>query len=119
MNKIQGCYRQGEVLFIPIPILDESFLNKLQERKSNIIREGELTGHRHEVVGNGILFNNPHGLSPTLEDGSLLTMDIYLKVKKEVGIKHPEHEMLYLPVQDYAVVFQREYDELPNRTVMD
>lgn len=82
-------YRQGELI---IKKIDKVVGKKLPHL---VLAEGEVTGHKHEVVGDAELFE---------KDGVL-----YLKVNEEAQVTHPEHDPITLPKGNYQVQPQREY----------
>lgn len=94
-------YRQGDLLFTRIAALPEG----LQARTSQVIVEGEATGHAHRLLEGRVL-----------EDvqGSL-----FLEVLKATQVVHPEHQPIFLPPGSYRVVRQREYSPEALRTVLD
>jgi len=107
MKNERIAYRQGEILFEKI---DNVVGYNLEKLNTKIIREGELTGHKHEIVGNAELwkmqiFGNT--------DEMILTAD------EDVKIIHPEHKTLDLPKGIYKIHIQREYDELRERLIRD
>ena len=89
--------RQGEILMFKLP--DGVVLPKnIIKAKNNIIREGEQSGHKHEVTGDGQLVLFPAG-------------DMAVKVgKKGAVVTHPEHKPVKLPEGTHAVKIQKEYD---------
>lgn len=93
-------YRQGDVLFIEKNALPQG----LQSRKSNVIVEGESTGHAHRLQDGAIL-----------EAGNML----YLSIEIETHVIHEEHHAIRLVPGQYQVIRQREYSPEAIRTVMD
>lgn len=85
-------YRHGELILKKVSEIKGKKLNHL------ILAEGEVTGHKHEIVeAEATLYQN--------EDGVL-----YLSVKSEKAkLIHPDHKTIELPQGDYEVVEQREY----------
>jgi len=135
-------YRQGEILFQRIEIpkgARPKLIERLKKVENNVIREGEVSGHMHEVVGNGCLmavgrpadsyvsWNEPKGTtansgSPAMEYKSYTlpdNTDMVITADNAIEIRHPEHGSLKLPKGDYRVVIQQEYDELQNINVAD
>jgi hypothetical protein len=131
--KIRTAYRQGELVFVPLDAQDMASIgpdakgtssprwNKLQ---TNILREGEVTGHKHEV-----LTQNP-GMATILAPAASLLRglahmdfvgneDRMLVVDEPVEVVHPEHKSLRLPIGVFLVVVQREYDEVKARRITD
>lgn len=131
---IRKAYRQGELVFIPLDKKDSPLLNLKnddrtesvwQKLQTNVIREGEATGHKHEVIA-----QTPSAVSllaPTQEfinifpDMALVGLqDRMLVAQESVEIVHPEHQPLKLGQGMYLIIIQREYDELKaERRVMD
>jgi hypothetical protein len=124
-------YRQGELIFVKLEnvpdFVDAEIAKNLVQ--SNVIREGELTGHKH-VIDSGKLFLGvrskiwDHGLEYEIIMGSYTfpggTGGV-LESEKNRGIivSHPEHKNLKLPAGKYAIIIQREYDEHKNRFLSD
>jgi hypothetical protein len=94
-------YRHGDLLIIPCEKVIGKKLSHL------ILARGEITGHKHEVIGSAELFE---------ENGTL-----YLKVKESAQLTHPEHKTITLPTGNYEVKKQREYvvGDKKYRRVMD
>lgn len=94
--------RQGDVLIVPCPV--PAGAKKL---KHLVLAEGEVTGHKHQVVeGDADLFE---------KDGVL-----YLSIKSETAvIGHEEHEAQTLPKGDFKITIQREYEPSGWRNVAD
>lgn len=105
---------QGDLLIIKLDKLPEG----LKPAKSNIILEGEATGHVHRLV-TGILL-----LEETPSKYSLG----YVQSDKPITIEHifagtdtstREHEPQILEPGIYHLESQREYDEIEDRKVID
>lgn len=90
--------RQGEILMFKLP--DNVVLPKYTKKiKGNVIREGEQSGHKHEVTGDGQLVLFPD------------TGDMAVKVGKNgATVIHPEHKPVKLTPGTHAVKIQKEYD---------
>jgi hypothetical protein len=132
-SNVRKAYRQGELLFVPVSS-DElktlefdpasqtySSWNKLG---SNVIREGEATGHKHEVIeqtaGTATMLEPARRFLPGLPNMDMIdTEDRLLTVREPVEVVHPEHRPLNLPVGIYLIIIQREYDEVKSRRIMD
>ncbi|MCJ7655964.1 MAG: hypothetical protein MUO97_11850 [Dehalococcoidia bacterium] len=131
--KVRKAFRQGELLFVPLSQEDMASIgpdpkdashprwNKLQ---TNILREGEATGHKHEVMtqtpGAATLLAPVSTLMRGLPNMTLIGNEDRLLVAEEpVEVVHPEHKPLSLPKGNFLVVVQREYDEVKARRVMD
>jgi hypothetical protein len=129
-------YRQGEILFhrieVPKNVLPE-IKSRYKKVENNVIREGEVSGHMHAVVGDGVLLEVERGTSrrfsvpPADRDSSVpftsfevpATADMFISATKSIEITHPEHKSLHLPAGEYIVTIQQEYDELQSRYVAD
>ena len=110
---MQRNYRQGEVLIFEVPIKErknrypKGWQKKAKAVKDNVIIEGELAGHKHEVI-NGKLYDHPK------------KKDIMvLEAKKGCIIIHPEHDPIPVPVGTFEIKIQREYSSKGARKVKD
>jgi hypothetical protein len=131
--KTRKAYRQGELLFIPVDQEDMATLTPDSNGQSyphwkktdtNVLREGEATGHKHEVItqtkGAATLLAPVSTLMRGLPDMGLIGNEDRLLVADEpVEVVHPEHKPLRLLKGVFLVVVQREYDEVKARRVMD
>ena len=132
-SKTRKAYRQGELLFVPVSSDELKALEydpKPQQYPSwnklttNVIREGEATGHKHEVIeqtpGTATMLAPARQMLPGLPNMDMVgTEDRLLMVKEPVEVVHPEHRPLNLSVGIYLIVIQREYDEVKARRIMD
>ena len=126
-------YRQGELLFLPLCEQDVGMLNpegrSLQHQRwtkldTDVLREGEATGHRHQVLSRTALAATVlapvQGVMTGLPDMAPIgNEDRLLMAEGTVDITHPEHRPLTLPKGRYLVVVQREYDETKAHRVLD
>lgn len=62
-----------------------------------VLAEGEVTGHAHEVIGEGV---------EVLEKDGVL----YLHAPSGGQIQHEEHHTITIPPGDYTIGIVREYD---------
>jgi len=89
-------YRQGDVIIKPATLP-----NELKEKKDNVLAEGAVSGHSHRIKpehkSNAKLFVTPQGL-------------MFIHIKEPTHIVHEEHEDIILPVGEYEVLVQREYN---------
>jgi hypothetical protein len=132
-TKVRKAFRQGELLFVPLNQEDMASIghepkdasyprwNKLQ---TNVLREGEATGHKHEVMtqtpGAATLLAPVSTLLRGLSEMDLIGNEDRLLVAEEpVEVVHPEHKPLRLLKGVFLVVVQREYDEVKARRVID
>lgn len=91
-------YRQGDVLITP---LNSNYSATKDDKvvSSGVLAYGEVTGHAHRIVkGQAELYQTIAGL-------------MFLKVLSEFAtLGHEEHEDINLPMGDYEVKQQREFD---------
>jgi hypothetical protein len=103
-------FRQGEVLIFGEDSLRDipaDWKKRAKLVKDNVIIEGEITGHKHEVI-NGKLYDHPDKKDVMIleaEDGCI--------------IKHPEHKDVPMPKGVYEINIQRELAEGEARKVKD
>jgi hypothetical protein len=131
--KTRKAYRQGELVFVPLsnedmaqlnPSLNDLSHSQWSKLKTNVLREGEATGHKHEVVestpGTAILLAPERQFLPGLPGMDILGIeDRFLAAQEPVEIVHPEHRPMPLPKGFYLVIVQREYDEVKSRRILD
>jgi hypothetical protein len=85
--------RQGDLLFVKC----EEIPNLAEAKIDGVIAEGESTGHKHRIESR-------------VQAALLLYAGIaYIKVLEETHIKHEEHKEIILPIGDWIVKRQREY----------
>lgn len=95
-------YRHGDLFLEKI----DSIPPEAIEEKTDILLEGEATGHMHRVDKNAKIF--------TINDRK------YLLVENSTFITHEEHKTIKLPKGIYEVTRQREYDPYEGiRNVLD
>lgn len=85
-------YRQGDLLLRRVFALPEN----LRHRQSEILAEGEMTGHKHRLMGQVQILDG--------EDGE------YLQVNEESMLVHEEHNQVKLDSGFYKVIHEREFD---------
>jgi len=132
-QKVRRAYRQGELLFIPLNQEDMERLNPNSQGKfpslwkkldSSILREGEATGHKHQIIAKqagmvsllasaGRFISGLPGMAPIESEDRLLI------VEEPIEVIHPEHRPLKLGKANFLVIVQREYDEVKARRIMD
>jgi len=131
--KIRKAYRQGELLFVPLSEQDVGILDpnpndraysRWSKLQTNVLREGEATGHKHEVItetpGTATLLAPASTILRGLPNMDLIgNEDRMLVAEEPVEVVHPEHRPLRLPKGSYLVVIQREYDEVRARRIRD
>lgn len=126
-------FRQGELLFVPLSKEDHARLFGdrkdvaslgWQKLDTNVIREGEATGHKHEVLtklaATAVLFAPPESFMGGLPRMDRITAEDRLLVADgPVEVVHPEHKPLMLPKGIHLIIVQREYDETRSHRVQD
>jgi len=129
--KVRKAYRQGELLFVPLDTEEMETLNpknasypRWKKLQTNVLREGEATGHKHEVVaeraGMATLLAPAGQLIQGLANMDFVgNEDRMLVADEPVEVVHPEHKPIRLPIGVFLVVVQREYDEVKARRIMD
>jgi hypothetical protein len=131
--RTRKAFRQGELLFVPLSkddyarlFGDERNVVRLgwQKLDTRVIREGEATGHKHEILTKlaaaATLFAPPESLLRGLSGMDRITGDDRLLVADgPVEIVHPEHKPLTLPKGIHLIIVQREYDEARPQQVLD
>jgi len=97
-------YRQGDILFKLVGKLPEN----VKRKNDNIVAEGEVTGHKHEVIGGNLL-----------EGAAGMFVDAPIGMYTD--IIHDEHAVIHLPPGIYQVIRQREESgpALPPKFVRD
>ena len=87
-------YQQGDVLLF----LEKEIPIEGKEIKTNILQEGEATGHAHRLFGNDLtVFETKNN-------------EKYLRIVKPTLLKHEEHKEFTIPPGAYRVGIVREYD---------
>lgn len=84
-------FRQGDVLLVET--LEEP-IGKVS--KTGTLALGEVTGHRHRVLGAKVWEEKPNWGS-------------FVEVEEPATIVHEEHNPIELPPAKYKVIHQREY----------
>ena len=103
----QLLYRHGDVLLQSVPQQDAEF----KPAKQITLALGEVTGHSHVVTPD--LDNVTIAIAETAEG-------TFLRVAGGTAtLRHQEHHAINLPVGDFRIIIQREYDPFGNRQVMD
>jgi len=132
-HKTRKAYRQGELVFIPLTAAELQAMDsgaprglflRFRPLDTDVIREGEATGHRHQVLAGvaaaAMLLTPVAPLPAGLPDMAPVGADDRLLLAESaVQITHPEHRPLRLPKGRYLIVVQREYDEARQRRVLD
>lgn len=92
--------QQGDVLFKAIGKLPAGLKKKKAAREGLVtFAEGEVTGHHHSAVADGIELYEKDGV-------------LYCAVEKEATVTHQEHNPVTLPPDNYQIGIVREVDHL-------
>lgn len=94
-------HRQGDVLFLKVADLPAALI----ERKSDVLVEGEATGHAHRLT-EGQIWQTREG-------------ELFLSAGAESKIVHEKHAPIELEPGYWQVIQQREYSPEAVRWVMD
>jgi hypothetical protein len=106
-------YRQGEVLIFGVPKeklkarFRKGWQKKTKLRADNVIIEGEVSGHKHDVI-NGRMYDSPD------KKGVMI-----LEAGEGCRVIHPEHKEILVPKGVYEIDIQREYDGKDSNKVKD
>ena len=123
MDATTKVFRQGELLFVPVKFSETqrtSMTNEMLTPKStNCIREGEASGHKHEIIGNAVLSDVTRERSYIDRTYIDIRGEMFLDATDPVEVIHPEHETLKLSKGQYVIRIQKEYDEVKDRLVAD
>jgi len=129
--KTRKAYRQGELLFVPLSKEELASLDpesksysSWKKLSTNVLREGEATGHKHEVITQtpdvaSILAPASQFIKGLANLAAVGSEDRMLVATRPVEVVHPEHKPLNLPEGSYLVIIQREYDEIKARRILD
>lgn len=99
MEKI---YRQGDVLLRQIREIPKGM-----PKKDEILAYGEVTGHKHRLMGSVQVFGK-------------IGEQQFADIEEETELVHEEHDTLKIPKGKYQVIQQREFDVVEgSRQVMD
>lgn len=87
-------FQHGDVVIVPAQIPKE-----IEKLKTNVLQEGELTGHAHRLFGDGFtVFQEPKSKQK------------FLRLVEPVALRHEEHKEIQLPPGDYEIRIVREWD---------
>lgn len=98
-------FQQGDVLLRGITEIPTTAQPKPGRA---VVAYGEVTGHCHEVIGEGVVVFDDNGT-------------LYVSVPHGGRIQHEEHHAIELPPGQYEIGIVREYDHFAEeaRQVMD
>ena len=96
--------RHGDLLIRKIKEIPQN----LKPTNTNILAEGEKTGHKHQLQGNATVYKQE-------------TDALYFEVKTSVDLVHQEHKTIHIPEGTYLVQQEREFNPFENirRVVLD
>lgn len=97
--------RHGDLVIYQINKIPET----ARQLSTNIIAEGEKTGHNHELYGSHQIFETWSGGIGMLGTPK---KNMYIKAKLDIFLKHPEHNTLKISKGDYIIFHEREFDIL-------
>lgn len=70
---------------------------------TDVLAEGEATGHAHKLVGDAEVLESPDS-------------GMYLRVVgEEARLTHEEHKAIVIPLGEYRVIRQREFNPWPSK----
>ena len=95
-------YRQGDVLLVPVANIPRGTTPVKREHGRVILAHGEITGHHHSIVEEGVQL-------VTKEQAGELRAWLSVTTQDPVELVHQEHDTLLIPPGTYRVVRQREY----------
>lgn len=93
MNSYPRLFRHGDLLIREI----HSMPHTAKPIRTNIIAEGEKTGHNHTLHGS-------HQIYETVDNQK------HFEAMQELEIKHPEHNTIIIPKGIYTVVHERSFN---------
>lgn len=119
--------RQGDVLMFKLGDID---ISKFPKAANNIVAYGEVTGHKHQIIGEATVHDIPDSeISHLIEEIQKIAPSFSKEIKPQhlvhvtgpAYILHEEHAKEDLPIGDFIQVIQREYDyiEEEERRVRD
>jgi len=82
--------------------------SNLKPANTDILAEGEKTGHRHQLQGNVTVYRQELGT-------------LYFEVRTSAELVHQEHKTIRIPEGTYMVQQEREFNPFENvrRVVLD
>ena len=90
--------QQGDVLIKKIEKIPEQATSvEFSKNGSNVLAEGEATGHFHGVDESTTVLMEHEGVK-------------YLRVEQDTEVTHQEHDKFSIPAGDYIIDIVQEYD---------
>ena len=119
-QKVSVMYRHGDLLITRINAVPQSAINI----SSKIIAEGEVSGHKHKLVGQATVRILPGREAGTTIIGRVESGDVsinripelYFSASEDVKLTHEEHKTLELPRGSYKVTKEREFNPFEDLT---
>ncbi|MHB8118648.1 MAG: hypothetical protein ACYDHX_07985 [Methanothrix sp.] len=84
-------FRHGDLLLVPVREIPPA----AERAGDKILAYGEATGHKHQLLGNAIIFRE--------------TEQQFVEIVEPAKLIHEEHNEIELPVGLYQVIRQREF----------
>jgi len=117
---VREMYRHGDLLITRINAVPQNAINI----SSKIIAEGEISGHKHMLVGPATVRILPgrdadNMIIDRVESGDVSINRIpefYFSASEDVKLMHEEHKMLDLPSGSYKVTKEREFNPFEDLT---
>ena len=117
---MHNLYRHGDLLITRINAVPQSAINI----SSKIIAEGEVSGHKHKLVGQAtvrIITGKEvnHTIIERVESGDVSINripELYFSASEDVKLTHEEHKTLELPKGSYKVTKEREFNPFEDLT---
>ena len=126
-------YRHGDLLIVKINAIPTlTFPIPKQKNRNfptgNIIAEGEISGHKHQLIGNGQVYVGMHYIRRArIPEAAFLTHSIndinelWFKADDDLEIVHEEHKTLEIPKGIYKVTKEQEFNPFKeiNEKILD
>ena len=118
--KTRNLYRHGDLLITRINAVPQNAISI----SSKIIAEGEVSGHKHKLVGKATVRILPGRDAGTTIIGRVESGDVsvnripelYFSTSEDVKLTHEEHKTLELPRGSYKVTKEREFNPFEDLT---
>ena len=118
--KTRNLYRHGDLLITRINAVPQNAINI----SSKIIAEGEVSGHKHKLVGQATVRiitgkDVGHTIIERVESGDVSINripELYFSASEDVKLTHEEHKTLELPRGSYKVTKEREFNPFEDLT---
>ena len=101
-QSIPVMYRHGDLLITRVNALPSG----LVQINPKTIAEGEISGHKHRLVGNANVCVNWDERHRSINDYP----EVWFKAFNKIKVVHEEHKTLELPKGVYKVTKERQFD---------